>query len=375
VLVTSTDAAHSLADALDVPLGDRPTAVALPVGSRGPGSLHAQQVDAQARLERHWRDVRDYLSALLAWGGVGVVEAEEIVLLPGLDELFALIDLRGQVASGDYDTVIVDCAPTAETLKLLSLPDAVSWYVDRVLGPGRRIARALRPLARSLGSSGPVPVPDDNVFDAVEYLQDQLTGVHELLRDPGRASVRLVVNPERLVIAEAERTATTLSLFGYAVDAVVVNRVLPDEVSDPYLARWRDRQENHLATVRTAFAPIPVLTAPLLDDELVGIEGLSRLGDTVYGDRDEVAVLHGARPVSLEEDGSDHVLRIALPFATKDDLELHRRRGDLHVKVAGVRRTVPLPGILQRRDIARARLSDGWLEVRFRAVTTPAGRP
>jgi arsenite/tail-anchored protein-transporting ATPase len=369
VLVTSTDPAHSLADALDRPLADQPTPVGLPAGGavvEPRGRLDAQQIDAQARLERHWRDVRDYLVALLAWGGVGELEAEELLLLPGLDELFALIDLEAQVSSGRYDLIVVDCAPTAETLRLLSLPDALTWYVDRVLGPGRRVARALRPLTRSLGATGtPLPLPEEDVFGTVERVHRDLAAVHQLLQDPARASLRLVVNPERLVIAESQRLATTLSLFGYGVDAVVVNRLLPDEVDDPYLAGWKRRHAEHLATIRTSFAPTPVLTAPLFGDELDGLEHVAELGERLYGDVDESAVLHDARPVTVDPVAGGHLLRVALPFATKDDLEIHRRGGDLHLKVGGVRRTVPLPAALRRAQVAGARLQDGWLEVRF----------
>jgi arsenite/tail-anchored protein-transporting ATPase len=360
VLVTSTDPAHSLADALGSPLGDHPSAVDVD----GDGVLHAQQIDAQQRLERHWREVRDYLVGLLAWGGADEIEAEELVLLPGLDELFALVDLRGQVASGRYDLIVVDCAPTAETLRLLGLPDALRWYADRILGPGRRVARVVRPLQRARGAAG-IPVPEDEVFGAVERVHDDLAAVHELLQDPTRASVRLVVNPEKLVVAETQRTATSLSLFGYAIDAVVVNRVLPDAITDPYLERWKERQAAHLTTVRETFAPTPVLTAPLFDDELEGTAGLRTLADAVYGDRDERAVLGDRRPVSIVRDGSDRILRIALPFAARDEVDLHRRGADLHLAVAGVRRTVALPAALQRRAVAGARLRDGHLEVRF----------
>jgi arsenite/tail-anchored protein-transporting ATPase len=362
VLVTSTDPAHSLADALDRPLGDAATTIELPAGE-----LAAQQIDAQQRLERHWREVRDYLVTLLSWGGVAEVEAEELVLLPGLDELFALIDLRAQVRSGRYDLIVVDCAPTAETLRLLSLPDALRWYVDRVLGPGRRLARAMRPLQRARGAAG-LPVPEDEVFGAVDRVHADLAAVHALLQDPSRSSVRLVVNAERLVVAETQRTATSLGLFGYGIDAVVVNRLLPDAITDPYLARWKQRQAGHLATVREAFEPTPVLTAPLFDDELEGVDGLARLGDAVYRDLDETAVLGANRPMSVVADGEDRLLRLALPFAARDDVDLARRGSDLHLSVAGVRRTVALPAALQRREVGGARFVDGHLEVRFVSV-------
>jgi arsenite/tail-anchored protein-transporting ATPase len=354
VLVTSTDPAHSLADAFDAPIGDEPVTVA-------PG-LEAQQIDAQTRLEHHWREIRDYLVELLAWGGLGEVQAQELVLLPGLDELFALLDLERQAATGAYDLIVVDCAPTAETLRLLALPDALRWYSEKLIQPGRRVARAVRPLAQRVGG---VPVPEDGVFGAVERLQLRLAAVHALLQDRDRASIRLVVNPERMVINEALRTATSLALFGYGVDAVVVNRLLPDEVTDPYLQRWKELHAEHLAEIRDAFAPTPVLTAPLFDEELIGSAGLSRLGDAVYADTDPVAVLYRGQPLTIEKVGSGYVLRLLLPFATKEDLDLHRRSAELHVRVGGMKRTVPLPAALQACRVGSARLTDGVLEVRF----------
>jgi arsenite/tail-anchored protein-transporting ATPase len=187
------------------------------------------------------------------------------------------------------------------------------------------------------------------VFGTVERVHRDLAAVHELLQDPTRASLRLVVNPERLVIAESQRLATTLSLFGYGVDAVVVNRLLPDEVDDPYLAGWKRRHAEHLATIRTSFAPTPVLTAPLFGDELDGLEHVAELGERLYGDVDESAVLHDARPVTVEPVADGHLLRVALPFATKDDLDLHRRGGDLHLKVGGSDAPCRSP----RRSVAR----------------------
>ena len=361
VLVTSTDAAHSLADAFASPLGDRPTPIALAGGV----DLHAQQLDAQQRLERHWGQVREYLTALLHWGGIDRVAAEELVLLPGLDELFALIDLRGQVATGRYDLIVVDCAPTAETLKLLTLPDALRFYSDRVLGPGRAVARAIAPLARPRGGGDGLPLPGEEVVDAATHLHTQLAEVHALLTDMARTSVRLVVNPERIVLAEAERTATSLSLFGYGIDAVVVNRILPADVVDPYLVRWQQRHREHLTAARAAFAPTPVLEVPLLDDEVIGIDALACLGARTYGERDPAAILHHQRPMEVVTDGADTWLLLSLPFAVEDDLGLSRRGDSLQVTVSGLRRNVPLPSALARRAVAGARLSEGRLEVRF----------
>jgi len=369
VLVTSTDPAHSLADAFATPLGDRPTPVDVPGGH-----LLAQQLDAQHRLERHWGRVRDYLAAVLSWGGVGDVAAEELVLFPGLDELFALFDLQRQAATGEHDLIVVDCAPTAETLKLLTLPDALRFYADRVLGSGRGLSRALAPLARHLtATDAQPPLPDDEVIGAVRQVHGELAGVHALLTDTARSSVRLVVNPERIVLAEAERTATSLSLFGYGVDAVIVNRILPGSVTDPYLATWRRRHAEHLAAARTAFAPTPVFPVPLLEDEVIGTDALAALGREIYGASDPMAVLHRQRPVTVDADGDTLVLRIALPFATEDDLDLSRRGDQLQITVAGLRRSVALPAALRRRDVVGARLRDGALHVRFARESSPVG--
>ncbi len=371
VLLTSTDPAHSLSDVLDVTLDDTPRPVAL--SGEASGSLAAQQLDAQARLEARWDRVRDYLAAVLAWGGVGDVAAEELVTFPGLDELFALLDLREHVAADDHDVVVVDCAPTAETLKLLALPDALRWYADRVLGPGRRIARAVAPLTRPLGVSGaPFPVPDDEVFDTVGEVHAQLSEVHALLTDTARSSVRLISTPERLALSETSRMLTTLSLFGYGVDSVVVNRLLPDVISDPYLARWKQQHTELLAEVRSTVAPVPVLTADLLDEEPIGPAALDHLGGWVYEEHDPAGVLHDDAPVSLDVDGDIHRLRIRVPGVDRDDVDLHRQGGDLLIKVAGVRRTIPLPAALRRREVVGAAVDDGVLTVRFAAMASTA---
>ncbi len=378
VLVTSTDPAHSLSDALAQPLADAPTPIDPPSGGRwsARGSLDAQQVDAQRRLERHWGEVRRYLTTVLATGGLDEVRAEELVLLPGLDELFSLIDLRARAASGGYDLVVVDCAPTAETLRLLALPDALRWYADRLLGAGRRMARIARPLVRQRGPDGrALPVPDDEVFDRVEQVHADLAAVHDLLQDGTRTSVRLVTVPERLAVAEAMRTATSLSLFGYAIDAVVANRVLPARIADPYLDRWKQRHGEHLRLLREAFAPLPVLEATLQDDEPVGVAAVLALADELYGGLDPTAVLHASPPLELQREGDEHVLRLRLPFATSDDLELHRHGDQLHLKVAGVRRSLALPASLRGAEVAAARLREGQLIVRFRPAATPVGAP
>jgi arsenite/tail-anchored protein-transporting ATPase len=369
VLLTSTDPAHSLADALDRRLGDEPSRLELP--GRVRGEVWAQQLDARARLEAHWGEVRDYLVDLLAWGGVGEVAAEELLLLPGFDELFALLDLRERLSAGSHELYVVDCAPTAETLALLSLPDALRWYADRVFGPGRRLGRVVRPLTRALGADG-APVPTTHVVDAAERLHAALAGVHGWLRDPAVTSVRLVTTAERVVVAETERTATSVSILGYPLDAVIVNRLLPDEVTDPYLAGWKRSQQAVLAGVDERFAPLPVLTAPLARTEPIGVDALGTLGAQLYGEREPMAVLHAGQPVTLDHRDGSPVLRMAAPFLTREELRLHRRDAELTVQTGSVRRTVSLPAAVQRRDVVAAALVDGTLEVRFASDASDA---
>jgi arsenite/tail-anchored protein-transporting ATPase len=359
-LVMSTDPAHSLADVLGTPLGPEPRPVA--------PNLDAEQIDARQRLEEHWRQVRSYLVALLSWGGVDEVEAEELAILPGLEEIFSLIDVRRHVEAGRHDVLVVDCAPTAETLRLLSLPDVLGWYLERVFPVQRRLTQVVRPV---LGRVSSMPLPGDPVLGAVEDLHRNLAAVRTVLADTETTSVRLVVNPEKLVIAEARRTFTYLSLFGYAVDAVVVNRLLPDAVADPWFDRWKARQAEHLAAVRESFGATPILTAPLFDDEPVGPDALCRLADAVYGDLDESAVLHDGEALVVERRGDEHVLCLPLPLVERDLLDVLRKGDELHVKVGAHQRSLLLPAALQRGEVVGARVVDGRLEVRFAEV--PSG--
>ena len=353
-LVLSTDAAHSLADALDIPLDSEPLAV----GDR----LWAQQLDATRRFEEVWGEVQSYLIEVMDWAGVDGIEAEELSVIPGLEEIFRLTDIKTYATSGAWDVLVVDCAPTAETIRLLSLPDLLTFYMERVFPVGRRITRLVRPFVSAVSS---MPVAGDDVFAATTRFYDRLDGVRALLTDADRASIRLVVNPERLVIAEARRTATYLGLFGYRVDAVIANRLLPDGISDPWFATWKEAHAEHLAAIQEGFAPVPVLRAELAPRELIGLDALRAFAGELYGELDAAAVLHHDEPMRVDARGSDYVLRLALPFADRDELELGRHGDELHVRVGPYRRAVMLPDSLTRREVAGAALCDGALEVTF----------
>jgi len=361
-LVLSTDPAHSLADSLAVELGDAPTEIA--------EHLSGQQLDARARLEESWGDIRSYLVSIFDWAGAEGLEAEELSVIPGLDEVFALADIQSHATSGKWDLLVVDCAPTAETIRLLSLPDVLDRYMQRVFPAQRALTRAARPVLRRLTD---MPIASDTVFAATHRFYDRLEGVRELLTDGERTSARIVVNPERMVVAEARRTFTYLSLFGYHVDAVIANRLLPDAVSDPWFEEWKRVHKEQLAVIEESFAPVPVLPAPLLADEPVGVERLAELGALVYGDAVGAERLHADQTLRIHQRGESVFMDLALPCVERDDVDLARVNGELLVTVGPYRRSVALPDSLHHRSVAGARLIDGRLEVEFAAGASPSG--
>ena len=361
-LVMSTDPAHSLADSFDLALTSRAQEIA--------PNLWAEQIDAQERLEANWRDIQEFVVQFLNWAGVDAIEAEELSVIPGLDEIFSLTDVKHHVDSGRFDLLVVDCAPTAETLRLLSLPEAMNWYIERIFPVERRVVKTIRPLLARITT---MPIADDKIFAAVERLHRNLDGVRQLLTNERMSSIRLVVNPEKMVIAEARRTYTYLSLFGYRVDAVVVNRIIPDEVEDPYFGKWKDIQAEHLQTVRESFEPVPILTARLFDREMVGIGLLEEMGREVYGDREPTDILHRDDPIRVRKRGTSYVLSMRLPFTERSDLDVLRKADELFVRVGSYKRNLVLPQTLQRLDVQDASFVEDRLEVRFaRGAKRPA---
>ncbi|HEU0131355.1 MAG TPA: ArsA family ATPase [Mycobacteriales bacterium] len=351
-LVLSTDPAHSLADAVDAPLGPEPTEI--------DGALYGMQIDAQRSFERSWRVVQDYLMTVLDRSGVDPMAAEELTVLPGAEEVLALLEVRAQVTSGTWDLVVVDCAPTAETLRLLALPEALSWYMDRVFPVGRRVARAMRPV---LGRTS-VPVPHDRVFEAVERLHTELGEVRALLTDPLRSSVRLVLTPEAVVVAEARRTLTSLSLYGYRVDGVVANRVFPSG-GDAWRAGWVAAQAIQLAEVELSFAPLPMWRSPYRAGEPVGVEELAAFAAEAYGSADPLALPPAREPMTVSRTDTGFDLALDLPLADKRELDLVRKGDELVVTVGSRRRVLALPSVLRRCRVSGAALRDGRLVVSF----------
>jgi arsenite-transporting ATPase len=352
-LVLSTDPAHSLAESLQLAVGSEPTEVG--------GGVWAQQVQAQDELEQNWSAVQGWLGGVLAERGVERIAAEELTVPPGADELFSLLQLKRHAESGEWDAIVVDCAPTGETLRLLSFPDAARWWLDRVMGRESALLSAARPIARAFLD---LSLPDERVMEDVQRLVRNLIAMHELLRDASRVTIRLVTTPDRMVVAEAMRTFTYLNLYGYLCDAVVVNRVFPPDVGE-YFGAWREVQSEQLELVESGFAPVPVLRAPYFEQEVMGAAMLDRLSGALFEGRDAGAVLHDrlAQELALEDGRAE--LRLDLPFVSKGDVALKKIGLELVVRVDGHRRTIVLPGALAGFKPTSAKLAGGSLVVGF----------
>jgi arsenite/tail-anchored protein-transporting ATPase len=362
-LVISTDAAHSLADAFDAAVGGEPTQL--------DDLLFAQQVDTHRRYERSWSDVQAYLRSVLHLVGVDPVEAEELAVLPGAEEVLALLTVRDHVRSGRWDVIVVDCAPTAETLRLLALPEALNRYLDRILDAEPEVVRRFEPLLRKAVG---IPMPDATVFDALRRLHRDLTDIRTLLAGPD-ASVRLVLTPEAVVVAEARRSLTTLSLYGYRVDGVVANRVFPAAGADNWRRQWVAAQRGVLEDVADSFRPLPIWESPYRACEPVGVEELAAFAVEMYGGNDPFARATDETSLwvdrHIDTDGRSYTLTMSLPLASVSDLELSRQGDELIVTVGSYRRVMPLPAALARAEVADARLYDGRLQVRFAVGSQP----
>lgn len=352
-LILSTDPAHSLSDSLQTELGSEPTTVA--------ANLHAAEIDAQHELGRHWKGVQDWFGALLMQRGLDRISAEELTVPPGVDELFSLLRLMEHHTSGEWEVIVIDCAPTGETLRLLSFPEAARWWLEKVVPLERAIVAAAAPLARTVLD---IPLPTGEVFSDIQRLSSNLIAMDQILRDTEHSTIRLVMAPDRMVIGEAMRTFTYLNLYGYLTDAVVVNKVFPEGVGD-YFAGWRAHQQEQLELVRSAFGPVPVLEVPYFASEVIGDQMLELVGAELFGGDDPTAVLHDTITQSIETDAEGATLRLPIPFAKKNEIALKQVGLELIVTAANQRRTIMLPPTLAAYKPIAATYVDGNLEVAF----------
>jgi arsenite-transporting ATPase len=361
-MVMSVDPAHSLADAFDLPtaLFHGQTADPYEIDQ----GLWIHEVSIQREIRRYWREISAYVISVLRTTGIEDVEAEEIAILPGMEELSAMMYVNEYRREHRYDVVILDCAPTAESMRFVSMPTTLDWYMKHIFPLQRSVLKAVRPIANRVA---PIELPPDNYFANVQKLFERLEGVDALLEDSERTSVRLVTNPERMVLRETQRAFVYFSLHGLTVDTVIVNRVLPDDVTDTFFTEWRQSQERILIEIHEYFAPVQVKQAPLFHHEVLGRQRLEDLANVLYAPgEDPSAVIRTERPYHFRKHDGWYEVNVQLPFATKEEVGLFKKGDELVVEVGSIRRHIGLPTSMAALVPARARLENKSLTIELR---------
>ncbi len=369
--VLSTDPAHSLGDSFDRRIGNELTELA--------PNLWGQEIDLLNQMDQYWGRVQEYMNAIFAWQGMDGLVAEETAVLPGMEELASLMQITYLADSGDYDVIVIDAAPTGSTLQLLSFPDMARWYIEKIFPIQRRTVKMARPLMKRFSD---VPLPDEDVFDSIKELVVYLERMAELLGDGNVSSMRLVLNPEKMVVKEAQRAYTYLSLYGYSVDAVVCNRVFPQSLTDSYFDGWKRAQAENLELVEAAFQPLPIFQVPLFQEEVTGVEMLRQMGDVVFG---KEAVREGAgdptqkffvgQPQKIYQEDGHYVMSLALPLVEREEVKLHRSVVDeLVVRIGNWKRNVSLPLGLAKLDVDGAKFEDDRLNLYFKLPEAVKGQ-
>ncbi len=353
-LVISTDAAHSLSDSFETELTNTPKKIV--------PNLCGQEINALEEIERKWGDIKSYLTAFLSAQGIDSIEAEELSVFPGMEELFSLMEIRNYNQTSEFDVIIVDCAPTGDTLRLLSAPEITNWYLKHIFPIQRTAAKAVRPVASRIL---PFPFPEDKVFEALKRLTSQLAEMKDILENPQTTSIRLIINPEKMVIKEAQRAYTFFNLFGFSVDLILVNRLFPDQVEDPYFDKWKAIQKGYRQMIDEIFSPLPIFGLELFPQEIVGTRLLQKIGEAVYGDKDPTQIFFNQKPITIEKENGHYVLSLTLPFVERSDLDLFQKGDELFIRVGTFKRNILLPRFLLNSSIKGARFDKERLKISF----------
>jgi len=359
-IVMSLDIAHSLSDIFDLDKGllDLNRGKPLKVEK----NLWIQELDIQEEIESNWGEIHRYISTLFRTTGLDEILAEELAILPGMEEVSLLLYINRYVQNKKYDVLILDCAPTGESLRFISIPTTLEWYMKKVFKMEKALAKVVGPLARKLYD---VPIPGDDYFDAIAYLFERLRGVDQLLVDPGITSVRLVTNPEKVVLKETQRAFMYFSLYKMNIDAVIMNRVLPENVKDAYFKGWHRTQKINMERAEDFFSPVPLFPVPLFKDEILGYERLRTLAQRIYGDRNPLERFFEGEPYTLSKQDGGYLLVMKLPFLSTDNVELHKISDELLVRVGGFKRHVLLPRHVAASRSVKARLEGQHLHISF----------
>ncbi|HEY9858572.1 MAG TPA: TRC40/GET3/ArsA family transport-energizing ATPase [Candidatus Obscuribacterales bacterium] len=357
-LVLSTDPAHSLADSFDMELGHEPRTVR--------PNLWGAELDALMELEGNWGAVKRYITQVLQARGLEGVEAEELAILPGMDEIFSLVRMKRHYDENEFDVLIIDSAPTGTALRLLSLPEVAGWYMRRFYKPLQKVSAALRPLIEPFFKPlAGFSLPDNEVMDAPYEFYQQIEALEKVLTDNTQTSVRLVTNPEKMVIKESLRAHAYLSLYNVATDLVIANRILPDEVSDPFFQKWKANQQQYRQEIHDNFSPLPVKEVPLYSEEMCGLAALERLKDTLYKDEDPAQVYYKETTLRIVQDQNQYSLEVYLPGIPKNQVELSKNGDELNIRIGNHRRNLVLPQSLAALQPAGAKMEDDFLKIRF----------
>jgi arsenite-transporting ATPase len=360
-LVLSTDPAHSLADSFDMELEHAPRQVR--------PNLWGAELDALMELEGNWGAVKRYITQVLQARGLEGVEAEELAILPGMDEIFSLVRMKRHYDEGEFDVLIIDSAPTGTALRLLSLPEVAGWYMRRFYKPLQAVSAALRPLVEPLFRPiAGFSLPDQQVMDAPYEFYQQIEQLEKVLTDNAQTSVRLVTNPEKMVIKESLRAHAYLSLYNVATDLVIANRIIPDHVTDPFFQRWKQNQQQYRQEIHDNFTPLPVKEVPLYSEEMCGLEALERLKETLYADEDPAQVYYKETTLRVVQEQNQYSLEVYLPGIPKNKVELSKTGDELNIRIGNHRRNLVLPQALAALQPAGAKMEEDYLKIRFASV-------
>lgn len=354
VLVISTDAAHSLRDVFDQELGPEPVKVAK--------NVYAQEIDVYYSVDKYWGKLTNYIQSVFNWMEVDDILAEEFSVFPGMEEVASFLWVYNHYKEGDYDVIIVDSAPTGETLKLLSLPDVARWWLVKVFPIERKLLKVVRPALKVVSD---MPLPEDDTYNAVENLFTQLNLIHKVFSDPEVTSIRLVLNLEKMVINETQRAYTYLNLYGYPVDSAIVNRVMPKELDHPYFDELKKFQKNYMKEVKQLFNTIPIHEAPLVSKEVLGKDALLEFGKALFSDEDPSQIFYQGKPYEIVKEGEIYSLIINLPFVSKKEVKLNQIGDELTIQIENQRRNIFLPKFLAKLNVNKANLENGVLKVTF----------
>lgn len=360
-VIMSLDMAHSLSDIFDLDrsLLDKNKGRPVKVGK----NLWIQELDIQEEVEKNWGEIYTYISTLLNTTGLDEILAEELAILPGMEEVSLLLFINDYVKRKKYDVIILDCAPTGESLRFISIPTALEWYIKKIFKMEKAITKYVRPIAKRVWD---VPLPGDDYFDAIEYLFERLKGVDKLLVDPEVTTVRLVTNPEKIVLKETQRAFMYFSLYKMHIDGIIMNRILPDDVSDTYFQKWRENQKEYIRKAEEYFSPVPIFPVNLFRDEVLGYDSLKTLSGQIYGKRNPLEKFFDGKPYSIEKENGEYRLMLKLPFVAKTDLEVNKVSDELIVRVGSFKRHLLLPRQVAAAKSIRARLDGQNLCIHFR---------